>query len=312
MSPSMTSDRRPMHSVEGGKNIIYLVDIQSGATPKLIEAPFVAIDVIRAVSTGSHQAVFSSPKVDGNSAIILCTLPSSLEPVDVKFTVVGPAQKKASSGDFPDGIVSVPQSLSIGPQDAFVHVVYYPPTNPAYSGSSIPHELPPCVVGIHGGPTASNLKRLSEYLCRRSERLAGKWGIVDTEDSIKAVDILSKAPYNLLDAKRTAIRGGSAGGYTALAAFSMSSNPAAFAAGTSSYGVSDVAKLAEFSHKFESHYLTKLIGATLEENPQLYKDRSPFITQIRLHLHFWSGSSLPMSTMMTHSLRGTIDLARRN
>lgn len=89
------------------------------------------------------------------------------------------------------------------------------------------------------------------------------------------MDILSKAPYNLLDAKRTAIRGGSAGGYTALAALSMSSNPAAFAAGTSSYGVSDVAKLAEFTHKFESHYMTKLIGATLEENPQLYKDRSP-------------------------------------
>ncbi|KAF7416263.1 hypothetical protein PC9H_002528 [Pleurotus ostreatus] len=280
-----------------GKNIIYLVDIQSRAAPKLIEAPFVAIDVIRAVSTGSHQAVFSSPKVDGDSAIILCTLPSSFEPEDIKFTVVGPAQKKGLSGNFPDGIVSVPRPLSIGPQDALVHVVYYPPTNPAYSGSSIPDELPPCAVSIHGGPTALETQGLNwkkQYFTSRGwawldinyggssgygrqyiQRLAGKWGIVDTEDSIKAVDILSKAPYSLLDAKRTAIRGGSAGGYTALAALSISSNPAAFAAGTSSYGISDVAKLAEFTHKFESHYMTRLIGATPEENPQLYKERSP-------------------------------------
>lgn len=90
------------------------------------------------------------------------------------------------------------------------------------------------------------------------------------------MDILSKAPYsNLLDAKRSAIRGGSAGGYTTLATLSISSNPAAFAAGTSSYGISDLAKLAESTHKFESHYMNKLVGASLEEDPQLYKDRSP-------------------------------------
>ncbi|KAG9225461.1 hypothetical protein CCMSSC00406_0002964 [Pleurotus cornucopiae] len=280
-----------------GKNIIYLVDIKGGGPPKLIETPFVAIDVIRAVSTGKHQAVFSSPRVDGDSAIIFCTLPSSLEPEDIKFTVVGPAQKKGSSGGFPDGIVSVPRPLSIGPQDALVHVVYYPPTNPAYSGSSIPDELPPCAVSIHGGPTALEPQGLDwkkQYFTSRGwawldvnfggssgygreyiQRLAGKCGFVDAEDSIKAVDILSKAPYNLLDATRTAIRGVSSGGYTVLVALSISSNPAAFAAGTSSYGISDIARLVRSSHKFESHYMTKLIGATLDENPQLYDDRSP-------------------------------------
>ncbi|KAF9493029.1 alpha/beta-hydrolase [Pleurotus eryngii] len=279
-----------------GKTVIYLVDIQSRAPPQLVESSFVAIDIIRAVSTESHQAVFSSPKVDADNAIIRCTLPSSLDPKDAEFTVVAPAE--GTPVEFPDGIISIPQPLDIGPQDALVHVVYYPPNNPAYSGSSIPDESPPCVVNVHGGPTALENQALNwkkQYFTSRGwawldvnyggssgygreyiQRLAGNWGIVDTEDSIKAVDILSEAPYrNLLDAKRSAIRGGSAGGYTTLATLSISSNPAAFAAGTSSYGISDLAGLAESTHKFESQYMNKLVGASLEEDPQLYKDRSP-------------------------------------
>ncbi|KAF7430148.1 hypothetical protein PC9H_005848 [Pleurotus ostreatus] len=298
-SPHAPIDEAGQHILctawKDGKTVIYLADIQSGAPPKLIESPFVAINVIRAVSTASHQAVFSSPKVDEESAIILCTLPSSLEPNDAKFTVVGPAATKDISVEFPDGIISAPLPHDIGPEDAPVHVIYYAPTNPAYSGP--PGELPPCVVNVHGGPTGlegQGLNLTKQYFTSRGwawldvnyggssgygrayiQRLAGKWGIVDTEDSIKAVDILSKEPYSLLDAGRAAIRGGSAGGYTTLAALTISSNPAAFTAGTASYGISDVAKLAESTHKFESYYMNKLIGASPEEDPQLYQDRSP-------------------------------------
>ncbi|KAF4580765.1 hypothetical protein EYR38_003051 [Pleurotus pulmonarius] len=279
-----------------GETTIYLVDIQSGAPPQLVESSFVAIDIIRTVAAKSRQAVFSSPKVDGDNAIMLCTLPSSLDPTGAKFTAVAPAE--GTPVEFPDGIISIPQPLDIGPQDALVHVVYYRPNNPAYSGSSIPDESPPCVVNVHGGPTALESQALNwkkQYFTSRGwawldvnyggssgygreyiQRLAGKWGIVDTEDSINAVNILSQAPYNnLLDAERSTIRGGSAGGYTTLATLSISSNPAAFAAGASSYGISDLAKLAEFTHKFESHYMNKLVGASLEEDPQLYRDRSP-------------------------------------
>lgn len=135
-----------------GKTVIYLVDIQNGAPPQLVDSSFVAIDIIRVVSTESHQAVFSSPKADTDNAIILCTLPPSLDPKDAEFTAVAPAE--GTPVEFPDGIISIPQPLDIGPPDALVHVVYYPPNNPAYSGSSIPDESPPCVVNVHGGPTA--------------------------------------------------------------------------------------------------------------------------------------------------------------
>lgn len=48
-----------------------------------------------------------------------------------------------------------------------------------------------------------------------------------------------------------------------------------FAAGTSSYGISDLKLLAEDTHKFESHYLFKLIGGTPREVPDIYDARSP-------------------------------------
>ncbi|KAG8761880.1 hypothetical protein FRC15_008777 [Serendipita sp. 397] len=48
-----------------------------------------------------------------------------------------------------------------------------------------------------------------------------------------------------------------------------------FAAGTSSYGVSDLAMLANDTHKFESQYLFKLVGGTPEEVPEIYAARSP-------------------------------------
>ena len=55
----------------------------------------------------------------------------------------------------------------------------------------------------------------------------------------------------------------------------LCSYPDAFAAGTSSFGISDFFKLAEFTHKFESQYMFKLVGGTPEDVPEVYKARSP-------------------------------------
>lgn len=103
------------------------------------------------------------------------------------------------------------------------------------------------------------------------DRLDGQMGLIDVEDCAIAVSIL--ASKRLIDPKRVAIRGGSSGGYTALAA--LCSFPDAFAAGASLYGISDLKKLDDFTHKFESHYLEKLLGGTSEAVPQVYYDRSP-------------------------------------
>ena len=103
------------------------------------------------------------------------------------------------------------------------------------------------------------------------ERLANQWGVVDVNDCIFAPQALSAAPYDLVDPNRLIIRGGSAGGFTTLAALSIAENVKVFAAATSLYGVSDLNKLAEFTHKFESRYLDHLIG----EDPEVYYARSP-------------------------------------
>jgi len=69
-----------------------------------------------------------------------------------------------------------------------------------------------------------------------------------------------------------AIRGGSAGGYTTLAALTF--HPGVFTAGASYYGISDVEVLARDTHKFESRYLDRLIGPYPEARDE-YRARSP-------------------------------------
>jgi dipeptidyl aminopeptidase/acylaminoacyl peptidase len=84
------------------------------------------------------------------------------------------------------------------------------------------------------------------------------------------------------------ISGGSAGGYTALAALTFRDF---FHGGASYYGVSDIAALARDTHKFESRYLDWLIG-TYPEEAALYRERSPLFPAERLSkpVVFFQGS----------------------
>jgi dipeptidyl aminopeptidase/acylaminoacyl peptidase len=144
---------------------------------------------------------------------------------------------------------------------------------------------------IHGGPTAMARGRLDlakQYWTSRGfalvdvnyggstgygrpyrELLQGRWGIVDVEDCIAAATHL--ADRGLADRDRLCIRGGSAGGFTVLAALVQSG---VFAAGASSYGVADLTALAEETHKFESRYLDGLVGP-YPEAKSVYDERSP-------------------------------------
>ena len=87
------------------------------------------------------------------------------------------------------------------------------------------------------------------------ERLRGQWGIVDVDDCVNAAK--SMVAEEKADPARIVITGGSAGGYTVLAALTCRD---VFKGGASYYGVSDVAALARDTHKFESRYLNWLIG----------------------------------------------------
>jgi dipeptidyl aminopeptidase/acylaminoacyl peptidase len=101
------------------------------------------------------------------------------------------------------------------------------------------------------------------------ERLRGQWGIVDVEDTVTALQGLVAA--GLADPSRLAIRGGSAGGWTVLAALTRTD---VFACGTSYYGVAELLDFAQDTHDFESRYLDGLVGP-LPASRDVYVARAP-------------------------------------
>jgi dipeptidyl aminopeptidase/acylaminoacyl peptidase len=111
-------------------------------------------------------------------------------------------------------------------------------------------------------------------------RLRGQWGIVDVADAMNAA--LALAKEGEADRRRLGIRGGSAGGWTTLAAVTTAvadtageaAHEPVFAAAVSYFGVSDLRGFAEITHDFESRYLDGLIGS-LPADEDLYIERSP-------------------------------------
>jgi dipeptidyl aminopeptidase/acylaminoacyl peptidase len=88
-------------------------------------------------------------------------------------------------------------------------------------------------------------------------------------DTVDAARHLADA--GRVDPDRLAVKGGSAGGFVTLAALAFDE---AFDAGASYYGVADLARLAELTHKFESRYLDQLVGP-YPEAEDTYRERSP-------------------------------------
>jgi dipeptidyl aminopeptidase/acylaminoacyl peptidase len=101
------------------------------------------------------------------------------------------------------------------------------------------------------------------------ERLRGQWGIVDVEDTVTALHGL--VDRRLADPDRLAIRGGSAGGWTVLAALTGTE---VFACGTSYFGVAELLEFARETHDFESRYLDGLVGP-LPDSRDVYEQRAP-------------------------------------
>ena len=168
--------------------------------------------------------------------------------------------------------------------------LFYPPVNPRFQGPE--GERPPLLVVIHGGPTSKASPVLAvgvQYWTSRGfavvdvdyggssgygrpyrELLRGQWGVVDVADCLAAARAL--ADRGRADPGRLCIRGGSAGGYTTLAALARADTP--FAAGADHFGVADLEALARDTHKFESRYLDGLVGPYPEER-DVYVERSP-------------------------------------
>jgi dipeptidyl aminopeptidase/acylaminoacyl peptidase len=189
------------------------------------------------------------------------------------------------------GYVSEPEPVAFpSAHGRTAYGLFYAPANPGCSGSE--RELPPLLIVLHGGPTASALPILRvglQYWTSRGfavidvnyagstgygrayrDALKGEWGVADVEDCIAAARWL--AEEGRVDAARLCIRGGSAGGYTTLAALARADTP--FAAGADHCGLADLEVIARETHKFESRYLDSLIGP-YPERRDVYRERSP-------------------------------------
>ena len=186
--------------------------------------------------------------------------------------------------------VSVAEPLSI--PAAFgrpVHANFYRPRLSGWQGSDA--NPPPLIVHCHGGPTGSadagfdpmvqmlttrgyavatvNFAGSTGYGRRYRHALEGQWGVADIDDCVAVARWLAQRGWVRGD--QMAIRGGSAGGLTALGALVRSD---VFAAAVSWYGVTDLLALVATTHDFESRYCDRLIGPLPQAGPR-YEERSP-------------------------------------
>jgi dipeptidyl aminopeptidase/acylaminoacyl peptidase len=170
-----------------------------------------------------------------------------------------------------------------------VHANFYPPRRFGWRGPD--GAAPPLIVHCHGGPTASadagfdpmvqmfttrgyavatvNFAGSTGYGRDYRRALDGQWGVADVDDCVEVARWLAEG--GRVDGQRMAIRGGSAGGLTALGALVRSD---VFAAAVSWYGVTDLLSLAATTHDFESRYTDRLVGP-LPEAAARYEERSP-------------------------------------
>ena len=264
---------------ESGRTVLARLDTDSGKLTPL-DLPYSEFGSIK---TASGRIICGAGSPTGPGAIV------AIDPATAAVEIL--RQGSASAADPAlQRYFSAARHLEFpteGGLTAFAN--YYPPHNPDFAAP--PGEAPPLVVKCHGGPTSSASSSLSmgiQYWTSRGvavidvdyggstgygrayrDRLKGAWGVVDVDDCVNAARYA--AAEGLADRERAVITGGSAGGYTVLAALARRDF---FKGGASHYGVSDVAALARDTHKFESRYLDWLIGP-YPERADLYRERSP-------------------------------------
>lgn len=255
-------------------------------TIKDLELPFTGVRSLRRAGSDQVVMVASSPGEEGSVVRVRLDARGAVAAVET----VEPARDLAVLGVAPESI-STPQAVEFPSADGrTAHALVYEPANPDFAGPAA--ERPPLLVDVHGGPTASAAAELDldiQYWTSRGfmvacvnyggstgygreyrDLLQGAWGVVDVQDSIAVA--LWLADQGRVDPARMAIRGGSAGGYTALAALVAQDNP--FTAGADYFGVADLEAMAIDTHKFESRYLDGLV-APYPEGRDVYRERSP-------------------------------------
>ncbi|MDQ3654853.1 MAG: prolyl oligopeptidase family serine peptidase, partial [Chloroflexota bacterium] len=254
--------------------------LEAGASaPAAYDLPFTSIGNVRVHPSG-RGVVFSAGSP---------TEPSRIVHLDADTGDWTTLAASAETG-IDERFLSIAEPVSWPTEDGqTAHGFFYAPKNPEAQAAN--GELPPLIVESHGGPTSAtsagydlgvqfwtsrgfavldvNYGGSTGYGRAYRERLNGQWGVVDVDDCVSGAMVLAEG--DRVDPERLAVRGGSAGGYTTLAALAFRS---AFRAGASYYGIGDLEAMARDTHKFESRYLDTLVGPYPEAR-DLYIERSP-------------------------------------
>jgi len=285
----VTDDGRVVFAAAAdGLDSVWVVDRSSGERSRLPGPAFTHVE--RLAVDGTTVALVAG-SVDLSTSVWRIDLDTG-DAVELRETpapLAGEWISRPVPVSFPTGHVAAPGG------DHVAHALFYPPI----SGDHVAPEgeLPPLVIRIHGGPTASARAELSasvQFWTTRGfavvdvnyrgsvgygrayrDLLRGTWGVADVEDCLAAARHLARA--GAVDGGRCVIRGGSAGGFTALAALCFQAAWGyrdTLAAACSLYGVTDLAAMAADTHKFESRYLDSLV-APLPEGAEVYRERSP-------------------------------------
>jgi dipeptidyl aminopeptidase/acylaminoacyl peptidase len=262
---------------EAGSDRLAVIDLHH-STAHILDLPYVEFSNLTRLDSRHIAALVGSSDS-----------PPAIMRIDVLH---GSATTLRSAGatPLPKDSISVAKAIDFPVAAGGVaHAFFYPPRNAGFAAPS--GTLPPLLTFVHGGPTAQataafaariqfwtsrgfavvdvNHRGSSGFGRDFRRQLNGKWGVVDVEDAIAAVRYLGK--IGAADPARTALSGGSAGGYTVLNALSSSD---VFKAGADYYGISDITALARDTHKFESRYLDSLIGP-YPAAKSVYESRSP-------------------------------------
>lgn len=305
--PAWVQDMRSYALAEGGRALyvvrsemgfrrLYRIDLVDGSMSRVAAlAAYDEVHTLHADRAGTRLALVAS---------------AARQPPRVLLLDLGEGRLKvlarASAETFGDTALAQPEVIAWSARDgARLSGLYYPPTSRDYRASG----APPVVLMIHGGPTAQSTAGWNpacQFLATRGygvfalnyrgshgfgrtfmKSLDAAWGEADVADAAAAAQHL--VALGKADPARVAIMGGSAGGYTVLRA--MTTLPDQFAAGISMYGISDLLQLAQATHKFEAHYLDRLVGPLPEQRAR-YVARSPLsgVDAIRRPLALFQGA----------------------
>ena len=196
-----------------------VIDLRSGAG-RILELPYVEYSLLTRIDDHHVATVVGSMRE-----------PDAIVRINVDSGQVQVLRQAGRALLEPEAVsIAMPIDFpSVGGRVA--HAFYYAPVNPKFRAP--PGELPPLLTLVHGGPTVQaspgyssavqfwtsrgfavvdvNYGGSSGFGRAYRQELEGNWGIVDAEDVIAAARYLVGTGH--VDPKRTAIRGGSAGGY---------------------------------------------------------------------------------------------------